>query len=286
MTLSLPSGSFSFGTSETVVGGGGIDMSLGKFCNVWFSENTVFHFQIVLADDIIASRRKQSRSVKTQQNRRKNQVNKKSVTSTTATATQKAVGRAKASKQAAADKRRGLRGSNKPSAMEVGDQVNRQKKKDFKKKKVVNSIAKKKGNQPNNDKKLSNMSKEQREAFRQTERQANSLKKIAEKAISKAKEKPINNRRRNGNHAPSKEAVNAAVAALQLSGYRAPEGMKMVIKFEQNSDRGDGRYTKPAAPRSTNKGRGAKPSMQTRSRNDGYQQARRGGGGTRGRAHR
>lgn len=275
MTLSLPSGSFSFGTSETAVGGGRIDMSL---------------------DDIIANRKKQSRSIKTQQNRRKNQVNKKSVASTTATATQKAAGRAKASKQAAADKRRGLRGSNKPSAMEVGDQVNRQKKKDFKKKKVANSIVKKKRNQPSNDMKQANMSKEQREAFRQTERQANSLKKIAEKAISKAKEQPMNNRRRNENHAPSKEAVNAAVAALQLSGYRAPEGMKMVIKFEQNNGsqkigygqphRGDGRYSKPAAPRSTNRGRGAKPSMQTRSRNDGYQQARRGGGGTRGRTHR
>lgn len=184
-------------------------------------------------------------------------------------ATQKSVGKSKAAKQALADKRRGLRNNAKPTQMEVDSQVGKQKKKDDRAKKGAQL-----------QKKKQTLNKEQMKTFRETERKATTLMKIAEQAVEKAKEGKPGGNTAAKNKPPTRKAIDAAVAALQLAGYTPPEGMKMVIKLEE-SNLGGGRSGNERG-RNQNQSKTGKQNRAGQSgntppgRNDNYRQARQG----------
>ena len=240
---------------------------------------------IIVLDDIIKHRRKDTKA-KTVQDKRRAQLKSTKKTTQQPSAAQKSVGRGKAAKQALLEKRRGLRQNAKPTKMEVDDQVGKQKKKDDKVKKGGQQQQQKKKNQPN-------LNKQQMKSFRDTERKASSLMKIAEQAVEKAKEGKNNGSTAAKNRPPTRKAIDAAVAALQLAGYSPPDGMKMVIKLESansgasgsgggnvhNRDRkaqaGSVKQT-PKKKQQQNKPRQTGSTNQ-QGRNDGYRQARQGG---------
>ena len=185
------------------------------------------------------------------------------------TTTQKSVGKSKASKQAVVNQRRGLRNRKKPTAMEVAKEVNKQKKKDT----VMKKKSEKQKKQVNSRK---NLSKAQLKIIRETESKATSLTRIINEAVNKASAGK-SNRNVAPDRPPSKKAVNAAVAALQLAGYKPPDGMKMVIKLEHSNADSRGNESAQQRQQQTS-GKNQQGNRGGNGRNDGYRQARKGGG--------
>lgn len=257
--VSLPTGSFSLGTTTAETA---IDMSL---------------------DDLIKNRRETAKTD------RKKGKKTDILPSGTPNAVQKSTGKGKAAKQALVNKRRGLQKSNKPTKMEIDDEVNRQKQKSNNAKATARNKAKKAkdANKPV-------LTKEQQKRAQETERKANQLMKIAQEAVEKAANGKAQPAPKTTARPPSKKAVKAAVDAMNLAGYHAPDGMRMVVKFEPmdgNTDYNNDnrspprRFQEQQQQRQTPRGRRQMARNQRgngRSSTDEYRNRRRQGNGQRG----
>mmetsp|Transcript_27410 Transcript_27410/g.65176 ORF Transcript_27410/g.65176 Transcript_27410/m.65176 type:complete len:207 (-) Transcript_27410:3833-4453(-) len=125
-----------------------------------------------------------------------------------------ATGQGKAQRQAAANARRGISKSTKPSKMDVDKQVNRQQKNQ------------QKGNNNNRGGRGNNAGR------RAT---APSAASVRAKAANKGKGNNANNANTNNNQgaiqAPSQQAISAAARAMKDNGFKPPKGMQMQISF-------------------------------------------------------
>lgn len=203
--LGVPDGSgFTIGTStniaSTTAGSSSMDVSL---------------------DDMIKQRRAKP-----------NRNNKKTST------VDRTVGRGRAKRQAAANARRGISDSKKPSKMEVEKEVSRETRRSGR-------------NQKNNPQ--AGRKQKSEAAIKAKEKQDKRRKQGNKKGSGETEIPPtwIGGTRR----PPSKKAVTAAVEAMKESGFTVPKGMQMVISFAPAPDQPP-KDSKPSA-RSNNRGRGS-----------------------------
>lgn len=158
---------------------------------------------------------------------------RKSTRSTTArraavrkpTASDKAVGRQRATRTAKINARRGIQNNaqGKPSAMEIEREVYRQTR-------MNNAPKGKKAQAP-----ARRSRKDSAAQVKARRQQKNDTKKKAQKKKGAAASVPptwVAGTR----HPPSKKAVNAAVQAMTDSGFKVPSGMQMVISFAPAPD--------------------------------------------------
>mmetsp|Transcript_30515 Transcript_30515/g.46228 ORF Transcript_30515/g.46228 Transcript_30515/m.46228 type:complete len:229 (-) Transcript_30515:724-1410(-) len=179
----------------------------------------------------------------------------KSTNNRKASAVDKTVGRGRAKRQAAANARRGISDSKKPSKMEVDKEVKRE----------TRRTARNAKNKP------------------QPGRKPKSEAVIKTKAKQDKKRKQENKKKGSGDLAipptwiggtrrpPSKKAVTAAVEAMKDSGFTVPKGMQMVISFAPAPNQDPTISKQPARNTKGNRN------------NSGGRGAGRGGGRSRGR---
>jgi hypothetical protein len=135
----------------------------------------------------------------------------------------KTVAKGRANRQATANARRGINTENKPSAMEVEREINRQAK----------MSANNRAGTPKKDAQPAKTAQRTRRVADVKTKAKNDVKKQETKQQEKQKNAPaipptwIGGTRR----PPSVKAVTAAISAMESNGFKVPKGMQMVISF-------------------------------------------------------
>jgi len=157
-------------------------------------------------------------------NRRKN-VTPKAAARKASTA-DKAVAKGRAARQAGANARRGLREDNKPSAMEVEREINRQ-------------VKMSSSNRAGGEKKETGPKMAQRPPHVNGGKGKNAAgkQKAKQDGQKQASDTPLPPTWIGGTRRPpSVKAVTAAITAMQENGFKVPKGMQMVISFAPAPD--------------------------------------------------